>query len=228
MTWSALTVVHITGGGLAIASGFVALFARKGALLHRTAGNVFFVAMLAMSGAAAYLAVSKLEHLMGLLTFYFVTTAWATVIRKEGTIGGFETAALLVAAWVAASFLATGLGLVAVKDKYPAQMYVIFGSLATLASLMDASVLLRGGLSGAQRIARHLWRMTFAMFVATGSYFLGQPKFVPAILRETQLNFVPVVVVAVLLVYWLARVLFTRWYAKAAPDHSGGAVHQSA
>ncbi len=42
----AILILHITGGSLGIASGTVALLARKGETLHRVAGTVFFVSML--------------------------------------------------------------------------------------------------------------------------------------------------------------------------------------
>jgi hypothetical protein len=34
-------------------------------------------------------------------------------------------------------------------------------------------MLARGGVLGAKRIARHLWRMCFGLFIAAGSFFLG-------------------------------------------------------
>ncbi len=45
------------------------------------------------------------------------------------------------------------------KDGYPAGAYFIFGSVALLFAAGDVRMLVRGGISGAQRIARHLWRM---------------------------------------------------------------------
>jgi len=226
MTWSALTFVHITGGGISIAAGFVALFAPKGEGLHRAAGNVFFVSMLMMTAAAAYLAVDMMERLVGILNFYLVATAWATVMRGERQTGTFEIGAFVVAAAVAAVgfFHATAVQ-AGLKAKYPAEMYFFVASLATLAATLDLTAIARRGVAGAQRIARHLWRMSVAMFFATGSYFLGQPKFVPAILKENQLHFVPVIFVLVLFLYWLIRVLFTRWY-RSAPTST--AVHAAA
>jgi len=42
------------------------------------------------------------------------------------------------------------------------------------ASVLDLNAILRKKLTAAQRISRHLWRMCFASFAATGSFFLGQ------------------------------------------------------
>jgi hypothetical protein len=233
MSWTALTVVHIAGGAISIAAGFVALFAEKGAWAHRTAGSVFFIAMLIMSAVAAYLAFRRAEQVIGVFTFYLVATAWVTVMRKERKIGRFEVAAffvpvaLAVIAYFHALAIQAGVAPPA-KDEYPAQMYFVIASFAAFAAVSDAAMLVRRGVGGAQRIARHLWRMSFAMLIATGSYFLGQPKFVPAILRETNLNLLPVLLVIALLLFWLVRVLFTRWYARGASEPSHGVAQQSA
>src|SRR5262249_60362544 len=44
---------HIGGGSAGIASGFVAVLARKGGWWHRKAGTVFFGSMLLMAGVGA-------------------------------------------------------------------------------------------------------------------------------------------------------------------------------
>ena len=41
-----MLLVHIIGGTLGLISGFVALFATKGARLHRSSGTLFVSAML--------------------------------------------------------------------------------------------------------------------------------------------------------------------------------------
>jgi len=89
-------------------------------------------------------------------------------------------------------------------------------------------MLIRGGIFGAQRVARHLWRMGFALFIAAGSFFLGSASktglraqlFTPAI-RRTHLPEVPVILVILLTIFWLCRVRFTNAYKrKVAPSRS--------
>jgi hypothetical protein len=48
-----------------------------------------------------------------------------------------------------------------------------------LAAIGDLRKIRAGGLRGPRRLARHLWRMCFGLFVATGSFFLGQMNFFP-------------------------------------------------
>ena len=206
-----IVAVHIAMGTISILSGGAALFFRKGDGPHRAAGTVFFLAMLGLCAAALPIAVVRQQDVnvaAASFTLYLVATAWKAAVSKDGETGSFETVAFFAGASIAAGALAYG----ATVSNDAAPFFYGFGSLAAFAAMMDASMIARGGVSGAQRIARHLWRMCFAMFIATGSFFLGQPKFVPAILRETNLNVVPVIVVVALLFFWLFRVLFTRWY----------------
>jgi hypothetical protein len=43
----------------------------------------------------------------------------------------------------------------------------------------DIRMLTRGGIAGRERITRHLWRMSFGLYIATGSFFLGQQQVSP-------------------------------------------------
>ena len=81
--------------------------------------------------------------------------------------------------------------------------------IAGAAALADFSVVRRAGLSGPPRIARHLWRMCAALFIAAGSA-VGQPKVVALLPKDVQHSalalFAPALVVLALMVFWLIRV----------------------
>jgi hypothetical protein len=47
------------------------------------------------------------------------------------------------------------------------------GSVMLLAAAEDVRMLVRGGVFVTKRIARHLWRMCFGLFIAAGSFFMG-------------------------------------------------------
>jgi len=80
-------------------------------------------------------------------------------------------------------------------------------------------MLVRGGIAGTQRIARHLWRMCFALFVAAGSIFLARQHLFPDILQKTGalvfLSFLPLL----LLVYWLVRIRLAKAYGTKLLAH---------
>jgi uncharacterized membrane protein len=221
MKYSPMLILHICGAVVGLISGSVALVVRKGFPMHRAIGNVFVASMLIMSSSASYIAFGKsqlINFIVGVLTFYMVATAWVAARRKEGQTGRFEVGAMLLAladgsvallfGWQAANG-ATGL-----RDGYPAVAYYVFGSVALFAAALDVSVLLRGGVSGAHRIARHLWRMCLALFITVLSFFLGKQRLFPEAIVRTHLNLVPIFIVAILMFYWLCRVLFTNAYKR--------------
>ena len=73
-------------------------------------------------------------------------------------------------------------------------------------------MLLRGGLFGSQRLIRHLWRMSFALFIASASLFLARPHLFPNILRTTYVITLLGVAPLLLMIFWIIRVRFAKVY----------------
>ena len=220
MQISPLLVLHISGGITGILSGAAAMCFRKGSRGHVVAGRVFVIAMLCMSGAGAYLAFMKSQTgnvMGGVMSFYMVATAWATARRGDGETWIFDWGALLVALAFGAVAVTLGLRAVYSQTEYPPAVYFIWGSVALLSAAGDVRMLARRGVFfGAQRIVRHLWRMSLGLFIATGSFFLGQQKVFPASLRGLKVWFVPAFLPLLLLIYWLFRVWLTKAYKGTA------------
>jgi hypothetical protein len=219
MSYSPILLLHIGAGTLGMLSGFVAVFLRKGSRRHGLAGSVFVIAMLILSASGVYLALMKSQPgnvLGGTLTFYLVATAWMTARRRDGEPGLFDWGALLVVMAVGACQLIFGieaaLSSTGLRFGYPPWPYFFLGSVAVLAIVGDIRMLVRRGISGTPRIARHLWRMCFALFIAASSIFLARQHIFPAILRKTGalvfLSFLPLL----LMVFWLVRVRLVNAY----------------
>lgn len=218
---SALLPLHIIAGTLGMLSGFVAVFLRKGSRRHGIVGNVFVISMLILSASGVILAIMKSQPgniLGGTLTFYLVATAWLTARRRDGAPGILDCVALLVVSVVGATQVTFGLqaalGVTGLKYGYPAGPYFFMGSVAMLAAAGDIRLLVRRGVFGTQRIARHLWRMCFALFIAAASIFLARQQIFPALLRKTGvlifLSFLPLL----LMIFWLVRIRFANVYKK--------------
>ena len=212
--------LHIAGGAVGIISGAVALLARKGERLHRIAGTVFFVSMLIMAtiGAAAspFLPVPSMTNVAaGTLTFYLVATGWVAIKREDGRIGRFEQGALGVALGVVAAgviFIRMAMNSpTGTLGTTPPQAFYVFAIVGAIAAAGDLRMILRGGVSGSARIARHLWRMSAALTIASGSFFLGQQPIMPVAVQGSPWLFVPVFAPLLLMVFWLIRVRVTRW-----------------
>jgi hypothetical protein len=209
-----LRYAHISMGMLALLSGAAAMVLPKGSRPHKRSGDAFFVSMLIMaaSGTAISIFITPVRgNIMGgTLALYMVATAWATVVRAPGRVGRFEVGAALGGLAIAAAGLVFGLRAASAPngllDHYPAAFYFIFGGVALFAAGLDAGVIARGGVTGAARLTRHLWRMCLAMFMATSSFFLGQAKLFPLAVRESGVLKIPVILVVGALLWWLVRV----------------------
>jgi len=217
-----LLPIHIIAGVMGLVSGTVALSASKGGKLHRKSGMIFVYSMLVMSSMGALMAAMKPERISiiaGMLTFYLVATALLTVRRRAEELRWMGVCAMVVA--LAISLLSITFGVAGLNsltgnlDRLPPTLGFIFGGVALLAALGDARMLLSRSLPWTQRIARHLWRMCFALWIAAGSFFLGQSDQFPEALRIMPLLCTPVLLVMLLMIYWLARVLFTQWRPSA-------------
>jgi len=218
-----ILIFHITGGVLGMLAGAAAMLFRKGSDRHRVAGDVFVISMLCMATAGAYLGFMKHQTpnvLGGMLTIYLVATAWAAGRRREGGLdilswGGFLFA--LSIGVLSVLHAAAKISGRAPDNGVPAGMDLFLGSVMLLASAGDLRMLLRGSIAGTERVARHLWRMCFGWFIATGSFFLGQQQVFPEAVRRTNLLFVPAILPLVLLLFWLIRVRFPNAYRRRAP-----------
>ncbi len=207
-----LLTLHIGGGSLAILTGAGAATVRKGERLHQLFGTAFVVAMLTMATAATTLAIilgQTTNILAGFFAFYLVLSGWMTVKRREGTIGRYERFALIVP--LGASAIDFGLGMVASASPhglggYAPIFYYVSATVIGFAGLLDLSVVMRGGVFGVQRIARHLWRMCFAFFIAAGSFFLGQQKVMPVAWHGSRILLVLGLAPLAVMAFWLIRV----------------------
>lgn len=218
---NALLYLHIGGGTVGLFSGAAALLARKGGKLHRFSGGVFFVAMLIMSGIGAVVAPflhDRASTVAGFMTFYLISTAWLTARRRQG-VSPLEIAGMFVAiVGVAATYTLTWMAQQTPEgtlDGSPPQGFYIFALVSTIAALSDLKLVLRGGISGAQRIARHVWRMCFGLFVASGSLFLGQQQVFPQWLQDTPVLYIAALAPLPFLLFWMLRVRLSRQYRQA-------------
>jgi uncharacterized membrane protein len=204
-------IVHATAGMTGLISGFFALSVAKGSRLHKLAGRVFFYAMMTMGFLATGISVYEGKApLGGLFAAYLIFTALTTVRplahepRGLGLgLGLFALAFSVSCVWMGVEAMGSPSGM---KDGAPFGMLFFLSAIALLAGAGDLRMIRAGGVRGARRIARHLWRMCFGLFIATGSFFLGQQRFIPEPIRIPGLLMLLAVLPLVALLYWLWRV----------------------
>src|SRR5262249_24786016 len=190
--------------------------------------------MLVMAAGAVYLAVLKHQSNNlggGLFTFYLILTAWLTARRRDDEISRYDWLALVlplalgILSWAKGIRLAR-LGASSVGGA-PLGMVFFMATVMLLAAAGDVRMLLGGGVEGAKRVVRHVWRMCFGLFIAAGSFFLGPSnrplrllstlgigQYLPAALFSTNLYLILTVLPLALLIFWLLRVRFTNAYPR--------------
>ena len=210
---------HIASGLIAVIAGFLAAGAPKGGRLHGQAGTLFVGSMLFLGISAAILEPFRMPEpgspVGPLLVCYFVATSWVTARRRDGTSGRFEIIACAVALGAAAIIAWSGLAGDATTPAGRGPVFA-FAAVCLLAGLGDLNVVLRKKLSAAQRLSRHLWRMCFAFFVATGSFFLGQQDIMPEAIRGSPVLFAFAFAPFAVMLLWLVKLRFAKTVGRLA------------
>jgi len=244
MPYSPILIGHICAGTLGLLSGTAAMSFRKGSPRHVLAGRVFVASMLTMAVGAVYLAIERHQPNNvggGILTFYLIGTGWLTARRRAGETSRLDWVVLLIPLVLGTLTWVNGIKIVrsgaSSQDGVPVGMTFFMGSVMLLAAAGDLRMLVGGGVVGAKRIARHLWRMCFGLFIAAGSFFFGPSnrplrllstvgvgQHLPQALFSTMLYLILTTLPLIMLIFWLIRVRFTNThkapvdFASAGPD----------
>ncbi len=207
-------VIHTPAGTIGLVTAVVALFVIKGGAIHRKAGNLFTISMFIMliSGfAAAYLKDSTDDMFLSAVVIYTVFTAWLTVKHKKNETGFMEYMALvwIVVFAIAALFVSAGWRGVNVPS-----VYLFWAGFAILCTIGDTRNLYRSGLTGNQRIIRHVWRIGFSLIWALLAFTDKIVKMQGSSVKEMpkeQVFFIvgiPTMLVLIVILYWIINIQF--------------------
>jgi uncharacterized membrane protein len=226
--------LHIGGGVIGLMTGTVAILAPKGRPVHRTTGGIFVAAMLIMAIFGVVLAAlipgQLINVFIGIFAFYLVGTAWLAVWRRPGITGLAERLAALVGCCLCAPFVILSVDLAAglpplfhssidLAGPVLIALYA-FTLILVIAAATDLRLVLSGGITGAPRIARHLWRMCLGLTLAAGSGFTnGVARLLPGPYHVPMVLFLPQFLPLILLFVWMIRVRFTGWFRTSAVAH---------
>ena len=211
---------HIAGGAIGMITGVVALASRKGQRVHRAAGSVFFLAMFVAyaigAGVAPFLDTGQRPNVVaGILALYLLVSGAMAARRREVNAGAPEVIGLIIALSITAAgviFMRMGAASPSgTVDGSPPQAYFLFTIAGAFAAAGELHVLLRKQLSNTSRIARHLWRMCFSLFIASGSFFLGQQQVFPETLRDSVLLYAVALSPLPVMLFWLGKVRIDDW-----------------
>lgn len=217
----------MTSGTLAVSSGLLGLFVSKGSVTHRIAGRVFICAMILLGFTGIALAQQvpmAISAVAGAAIIHLVITGSLAARAKPGALQLIDTAAPIVSLVIGLTSLAFAWeawqGADGLKDGFTATPYGFFGALMLLVATLDLKYRLDADTTIAARRCRHIWRMSFALFIVTGSLFTGPGATVfPDWLQASGLLSVPEPLILLTMLYWLIRLrLSPRRFPSAADD----------
>jgi len=204
-----LLPIHVAAGGLALVLGAVALSVKKGGTIHRRSGLLFVYATLVMGISASILG----NVLGGLMPVYFVGTALTTVRTVSPWTRRINVAALTVAVGLALVDIVGGVKAFnsprGFLNGVPFLMFFFLAAVMILAATGDVRIMRFGMPRGGPRLARHLWRMCFGLFIAAGSFFSIRErvaKILPVPFTTAPMRALPILLLFGAMFYWLWRV----------------------
>jgi len=211
-----LLPIHIISAAIALVAGAVALSFAKGRTVHRRAGILFVYAIFAMCGSALISAIVKgqvVNVMAASMTAYLTFTALMTVRPPSPGSRRLDVALMVMALALGVATFAGGLVAIARPSGrifgLPSFPFFMFGILGLSGAYGDFKTMRSGGLRGAPRLSRHLWRMSMAMFITTASFFSIRARVaavLPPMFTTPVMRTIPVVMVLAVMFYWLWRV----------------------
>ena len=169
--------LHFLVGVICLLAGAAAFMVRKGRHPHRLAGRVFAVCMLLLCASGLYMSLSRsilFTAFLALLAGHAVTTGWMAAARITGLAERVAAGAISLVAIASAGsgLLVANLPSGTLNDLPPVAFYSLGGVALWIAGI-DVLALRRGSADDRQRLTRHIWRMGFALFIASFIFFFG-------------------------------------------------------
>ena len=210
---------HILMGALSIISGFTSLLTRKGSAIHLRGGKVFLINMTFMCLSGALLSILggiTISLLVSIFTLYLVSTAWRASVRFKQTTGWLDVAGFTVTTALSVSFFYHGhlaqISPTGTIDDIPigATPYYVFAFISLFSAFRDLSFILQTKRTRKQAQPSHIWRISLALFIATSSFFTGNPQVFPDWFNQSFISSLPERVVMLVMIYYL----FSRFLSK--------------
>ncbi|HEY6598731.1 MAG TPA: hypothetical protein VIZ30_05445 [Pseudomonadales bacterium] len=224
---------HIVAGAAALLVGaFSLLLTRKGTAIHIGTGRAFWYSMVAMAYSGIVVAVLRPKAafvLIGLLSLYLVHTGRHALRRPRGAVNR-DTVFWFA---VAVSCLGAGIGIGSYgllgADGHvfgsPSVLYLGAAFDAAIFVVLDWRLMRIGSATGSRRIVDHVWRMIAALLFATFALFIANPSVFPQWFTAAGFNFIPPLLLLVLLVYWVLAVK-RGWWKGARPGSAKNLQHE--
>ncbi len=208
MIETALLVIHIVAGSMALLAAVIPVVTKKGGTNHVRAGRVYAAAMSIVFVTALPLAVLGADTfllIIAVFSFYLVFAGWRFARNRRGKPLPID--------WTATSIMAaTGLAMwlygtfIGLSGDTQWVVLLIFGAIAIALSLADARYHLKWSDSVATRIQRHLTNMLAGTIATITAVAVVNVDFEPAWVVWVA----PTAAITPLIVWWNIKIARLR------------------
>lgn len=196
-----LLYIHVAGGGISLVTGLIILFLKKGNLLHKQLGRVFFYAMLSSSLVAlpmSYLHPNYFLFIIGVFTAYMLLSGKRSLVKKsikdvspiDWTLSGL----MLI---FSIAFLSLGVFQIT-RGIYFGLVFITFGGISLLFVYQDYSNFRSKSRIKNFWLTTHLQRMTGSYIASVTAFVVVNNMFVSAMAAWLA----PTIVLTPMIIIW--------------------------
>lgn len=210
-----LGTAHFGVGCVAVLAGLLALSSRKGQICHRASGSIFVIAMLLLTLSGLWLSLSReilFTVFLSGIAGHAVLISWAAARRQAGLSVWVSRWAGLFSGGLALGALAGGQLAATSPDgmlnELPPEAFYLLSGVSGGLCVLDLFYARSRHPDRVSWLSRHLWRMGFAFFLATGIFFFGNNHVLPEALRTPLFLSAPVLIVIGWTLVFVVKVRF--------------------
>lgn len=198
-----LIYIHAGFGGIALLAGLISILAKKGKIIHKKSGLLFFYAMLISGIIAMFVAIlpkheSPFLFAVGIFSLYFVLTGYRALRYKK------KNPKLIIDKWIAIIMILSGILMIFIPIIALKSIHIIlavFGLVGIIFSVKD--LLLYRNLKKLRTtwLKLHLGKMLGAYISATTAFVVVN-QFFPSYYGW----FIPGILGGFFIAYWIRKI----------------------
>ena len=198
-----LIIIHASFGGIALAAGLIAMIARKGLVLHRKSGLVFYYTMMISAITAMVVGIlpkheSPFLFAIGVFSLYFVVAGKRALRFKKSNPN------LTIDFWIARTMIVTGILMIflpVILSRNLNIVLVVFGGLGIVFAFRDIQLYKKPAQLKAKYLKLHLGK-TIGGYISASTAFVVVNQFFPSFYGW----FIPGIIGGMIIIYWIKKV----------------------
>lgn len=199
-----LLLIHIACGSLSLLLGLYILASKKGTLIHKKLGKIYFFSMLINSLVAipmSFLHPNYFLFLISIFTIYMLLTGLRYLNKKKlADVNYLDWALTAIIFLFAVAFIGFGIFHL-VKGNYFGIVFIVFGSIGLLFSYQDWLNFKGKSTIINYFLTTHIQRMIGSYIAATTAFLVVNNTFLPSILAWL----LPTLIIVPLIINWTRK-----------------------